>query len=91
MIGQEPSLTMIAKLGRLCLKFNKVKKSAIKTTVNDYIRSNVVAIENTLGFYPGLHCFQYHLIRGKSARFAKKNIAVERDWNQLIKTPRVVY
>jgi hypothetical protein len=91
MIGQEPSLTMIAKLGRLCLKFNKVKKSAIKTTVNDYIRSNVVAIENTLGFYPGLHCFQYHLIRGKSARFAKKNITVERDWNQLIKTPRVVY
>jgi hypothetical protein len=48
-VDGEDSLTLIAKLGRLMLKFNCVKKSSIKNAdTTHYVFDNLYAIRNTL-------------------------------------------
>jgi hypothetical protein len=48
-VNGEDSLTLIAKLGRLMLKFNCVKKSSIKNAdTTHYVFDNLYAIRNTL-------------------------------------------
>jgi hypothetical protein len=48
-VGGQKSLTLIAKLGRLMLKFNCVKKSSIKNADTEhYVYDNLYAIKNTL-------------------------------------------
>jgi hypothetical protein len=48
-VGGQRSLTLIAKLGRLMLKFNCVKKSSIKNADTEhYVYDNLYAIKNTL-------------------------------------------
>jgi hypothetical protein len=42
------SMTLISKLGRLMLMFNAIRKSSIKTNVNDYVFENLMARRNSL-------------------------------------------
>jgi hypothetical protein len=80
--GQE-SMTLVAKLGRLMLKFNCVKKSSIKNADTEhYVYDNLYAIRNTLQFYPGISCYNRLLVANEKLK-AKP---VEQS-NELFKTP----
>lgn len=67
------TFTMIAKLGRIMTKFNKVKKSAITTTTRSYVYDNLYAIRNTLQFYPGLKCYHKYLYDNKGLTPARNS------------------
>jgi hypothetical protein len=57
-VNGETSLTLIAKLGRLMLKFNHIRASSIKKAdTTRYVFDNLYAIRNTLQFYPNISCY----------------------------------
>lgn len=86
-VNGEDSLTLIAKLGRLMLKFNCVKKSSIKNAdTTHYVFDNLYAIRNTLQFYSGVSCYNRLLVANDKIK-AKP---VEQS-NELFKTPQSVY
>lgn len=84
--GFAESLTLIAKLGRLMLKFNKVAKHALVQykTVDEYVTDNIHAIRNTLQFYPGISCMQSKL---QSKALGLKQLY---DFNMKHKTPDII-
>lgn len=80
-LGHLQSLTLIAKPARLMLKFNGVARSSITTTVEEYVYQNLVAIKNTLQFYPKISC--YHNLLAV-CKYDKR----ESDKVELFKTPK---
>jgi hypothetical protein len=82
----ESSLTMIGKLGKLMTKFHAIRKTAIKTTVDDFIYDNLYAIQNTIQFYDGISCYSRKL----AEHGGDKPTDVDYDFNYRFKTPKSV-